>query len=274
MPDSPAYERRYWLFATALAIPLLLLLSLGLFNHQLVQAVNATQQSARHFDELDELAEQVLIAMIDNEAGQRGFVLAQKELFLEPYYASLRRLPELRPLLQTQAAPHANLRPKVAALEAAVEKRLAFSEQTVVMQQAGQHEESVALVATGKGKVLMDKVRVVVAELREALRQERLAQAEQYRQRVAQAEQTAWLSVAVECLLAIAVAVVLLKVRRDQRILHVCAWSKAVEYKGEWITFEKYLEERFQINVSHGISPVEAEKVIAARQAQKRQAAA
>lgn len=49
--------------------------------------------------------------------------------------------------------------------------------------------------------------------------------------------------------------------RRVQDLVTMCAWSRTVEYEGEWISFEQYLRRRFNINTSHGISPGEAEKV-------------
>jgi hypothetical protein len=49
--------------------------------------------------------------------------------------------------------------------------------------------------------------------------------------------------------------------QRVQSLVTVCAWSRTVEYEGEWISFEKYLLRRFNVNTSHGISPAEAEKV-------------
>lgn len=51
------------------------------------------------------------------------------------------------------------------------------------------------------------------------------------------------------------------KMMRLENFVNICAWSRTIEYKGEWISFEKYLERRFGINTSHGISPEEAERV-------------
>jgi hypothetical protein len=48
---------------------------------------------------------------------------------------------------------------------------------------------------------------------------------------------------------------------RVNALVTVCAWSRTVEYEGEWISFEKYLLKRFNVSTSHGISPTEAEKV-------------
>jgi len=49
--------------------------------------------------------------------------------------------------------------------------------------------------------------------------------------------------------------------QRVDTLVTICAWSRSVEYQGEWISFEQYLQRRFNINTSHGISPAEAQKV-------------
>ncbi len=52
--------------------------------------------------------------------------------------------------------------------------------------------------------------------------------------------------------------------RRVNDLVTMCAWSRTVEYQGEWISFEQYLQRRFNINTSHGISPSEAQKAFGA----------
>lgn len=55
---------------------------------------------------------------------------------------------------------------------------------------------------------------------------------------------------------------------RVNDLVTMCAWSRTVEYQGEWISFEKYLLRRFNLNTSHGISPAEALKVFGALELQ------
>jgi hypothetical protein len=35
----------------------------------------------------------------------------------------------------------------------------------------------------------------------------------------------------------------------------LCAWTRSVEYEGEWISFEEYLRRKFNVSSTHGISP-------------------
>ena len=46
-------------------------------------------------------------------------------------------------------------------------------------------------------------------------------------------------------------------------LVSMCSWSRTVEHKGEWISFEEYLKRRFNLDTSHGISPAEAKKAFA-----------
>ena len=51
----------------------------------------------------------------------------------------------------------------------------------------------------------------------------------------------------------------------------MCAWSRSVEFEGEWLTFEEYLRRRFGIQVSHGMSPSENAKLREQLAAEQRQ---
>lgn len=49
---------------------------------------------------------------------------------------------------------------------------------------------------------------------------------------------------------------------RVSGLVTVCAWSRTVEYQGEWISFEEYLQRRFKLDTSHGISPDALQKAL------------
>jgi hypothetical protein len=50
-------------------------------------------------------------------------------------------------------------------------------------------------------------------------------------------------------------------------LARVCAWSRTVEYQGEWLSFEEYLKRRFHVETTHGIAPDEARKLAEALRA-------
>ena len=61
----------------------------------------------------------------------------------------------------------------------------------------------------------------------------------------------------------IAIVVILLRLEKLQQIVTVCAWTGQVKFEGEWIRLDEYLQRRFGLSVSHGLSKEAAEKMIA-----------
>jgi integral membrane sensor domain MASE1 len=52
------------------------------------------------------------------------------------------------------------------------------------------------------------------------------------------------------------------KVSRLEEIVTVCAWTGQVRWNGEWMRMETFLHERFQLNVTHGISEQGVERLL------------
>ena len=207
-------------------------------------------------------AAHLLIAMIDNETGQRGFILSQKPEFFEPYERSLAVIPQIRQSLALQIIdPKARV--EFAALNHAIDARLRFAANTVDCQKNGKHDESVEFVASGEGRILMDQVRAAKSALDGSFDRFITAQEANYLKVVTRSERISWLVVIVDFIFGGALIVLLLRFRRNEQLLRVCAWSKTVEYQGEWITFEAYLSRRFGIDSTHGISPAEEKKLTA-----------
>lgn len=52
------------------------------------------------------------------------------------------------------------------------------------------------------------------------------------------------------------VAAVLLgrRLQELETFITICAWTKRVKYEGRWVPFEEFLEKRFRLKLSHGIS--------------------
>lgn len=44
-------------------------------------------------------------------------------------------------------------------------------------------------------------------------------------------------------------------------LVTLCAWSNTVKHNGEWISFGKYLEQRFGVLATHGLSPAAMQKL-------------
>jgi hypothetical protein len=49
---------------------------------------------------------------------------------------------------------------------------------------------------------------------------------------------------------------------RTRRLVTMCAWTRTIQYEGEWLTFEDYLKRRFGLETTHGIRPDQAGKIL------------
>lgn len=55
----------------------------------------------------------------------------------------------------------------------------------------------------------------------------------------------------------------------EPEFVTLCAWTRTVRYEGEWMSVEAYLERRYGVVVSHGISPAAEQQLIAAEERPK-----
>ena len=102
----------------------------------------------------------VLSLLKDAETGQRGYLLVGDEGFLEPLAAARRDIPpkfaRLRDLTSSDPEQSARLR----TIDGLMRDKLAFIDETVNEQRAGHLALMLSLVRTGRGKQLMDSLRV------------------------------------------------------------------------------------------------------------------
>lgn len=259
--SSPSTPTRYpWLLGLAIALPLALLIALSLLTHRAKEDLNLSRAAVKRLAEAQSQTALLLTEMVNNEAGQRGYIVSQIPSFLEPYDRSLKTIPVLRSHLAAQLAD-AEARQLFAFLEISIDTRLAFSAQTTELQRNGQHDVSVKLIQTGRGKELMDQVRTDAAALDHRLTKLIADREDQYTSVVRWNERISWSLVGADVLIVGALIAVLLRLRRAEQILTVCAWSKTVRYEGEWVSYDEYLTRKFGISITHGISPEEARKM-------------
>ena len=120
--------------------------------------------------------EHVLSVMRDAETGQRGFLLTQREQYLEPYTAALN---EIEPLLMRLASLVEDDPPQqqaLAELRTQVATKRAELARTVELSRSGGVTAALYLVMTDAGKVMMDAIRDTIATM-EAVEDRRAADA-------------------------------------------------------------------------------------------------
>jgi CHASE3 domain sensor protein len=131
--------------------------------------IDVAASLSRTFETLDHL-DDVLLHLQNAETGQRGYLLTGEESYLAPYQAAVRSidadLDRLRALLEARSR-HAQ-REHLEKLHEVVTDKLAELEETIRARRHEGFEAARRLVVTDHGKRLMDRIRVVIEQMRTA----------------------------------------------------------------------------------------------------------
>ena len=150
---------------TALALALVFLGAIALL----------TYRGWRHFQESSIEAEKarrvmltgrrVLDLVVDAESSQRGFLLTGRQSYLEPFRAAVQAVGKPMAALKELAAGRPEQEHRVHALEPLITAKFEELDRTVALRRAGSAAEAQAIMQTGHGKRLMDRIRELVNEL-------------------------------------------------------------------------------------------------------------
>lgn len=149
----------------------------GVLVTSLVADVWFIQERSRYARRLDhqlsparEALNQVSQGLVDQETGERGYVITHDPSFLEPYVVGQRVVDDGLRELERLLGEDAVLGAAVDRLEARVSAwRQVGAEYEIDAVRAGRFEEAAALVSSGTGRGLFDQARMELAGLREAV---------------------------------------------------------------------------------------------------------
>jgi signal transduction histidine kinase len=110
----------------------------------------------------------LLVALLNAETGQRGYLLTSKPIYLQPYHTALSEVPADQRRLGSQVSAVPGGRRYLARLDTLVAAKMAELGKTVNLARAGDHAGALRIVDTGEGKQVMDQARGVIADLQGA----------------------------------------------------------------------------------------------------------
>ena len=159
-------KRALWTIALGLTA-LVLIGNALLSHHNTRELVAGAADSARSRDTIYAI-DDVLYELTQAETGQRGYLLTQKQAYLEPYRASATaidaKIAALKPLL----ADEPQQLQRLATLEQLVARKLDELRHSLALIDAGDSAAAMSLVATDTGMLTMRAIRQLVDSMREA----------------------------------------------------------------------------------------------------------
>ena len=245
-----------------ISVPILLLLIVGWLQWESVRDYRAAREWVSHTRIVMLQLESLLSCVNDAETGQRGYLLTHKESYLEPYNNALNsksdELQTLRQLTSDNPIQQKNLDD----LEPLVNAKFNELAQTVALEKNSDHDGALKIVMSDVGKNTMDQIRAMISSMH-ATERGLLQQREETYQAIAQ--RNSMLSSLLTIIGVSFIICIFWLLRRSERMdemVKICAWSKLIEYEGQWLSIEDYLTRRFNSQITHGISDVEAKKML------------
>jgi signal transduction histidine kinase/ActR/RegA family two-component response regulator len=190
-----AWERTIY---AGIAIAVLVLVAIAYLAYwstdDLVETARLTTETNAVLDALD----QVVGDLVDAETGQRGFLLTGDAAYLEPYHAASREIAADLSTLRAAAADAPARLDEIDRIEGLATIRMAGLSRTVELGERGDLDGALAALRSGRGKVTMDEIRALAADLRAQQQQILVNQTESVRANAARTT----LSVILACGLA------------------------------------------------------------------------
>lgn len=253
-----AQSRR--LFILALLVPCLLVTVPAFLALRIESQLAGSVRAVSHTIEVQRELQEVLTSLVDAESGQRGFLLTTRDRYLQPYRAAVGRLPQQIAGVRTLFTDNSVQRKHLQELEALIATRLDIMARTLSLAQGGDQAAALALVNTDQGQQAMEAVRHRVDAMQREESRLLARRNELLRGRTRLSSYVLLGLIGLNVLFAAGMLVLFRRLSKVQGLVTVCAWSRTVEYEGEWLSFEQYLRRRFHLDTSHGLSPAEAER--------------
>jgi CheY-like chemotaxis protein/signal transduction histidine kinase/CHASE3 domain sensor protein len=154
-------------FAAAVATVLLI----AFFGYHSLDDQAENNALTQHTLEVIQRVDGLLSSLKDAETGQRGYLLTDRESYLEPYENARANIPGQLQELRRLTANSARQQEELGQIQRFMQEKLAELQQSITLQRAGNAEGARELMLTDRGKVTMDRARDLVDQFLEQDRQ-------------------------------------------------------------------------------------------------------
>ncbi|MGA1410242.1 MAG: CHASE3 domain-containing protein, partial [Prochlorotrichaceae cyanobacterium] len=144
-------------------VTLSLMTGLGIVSWFTTQKLNETNGWVSHTYEVIGDLKGLEKSMVDVETGQRGFLVANQENFLEPYIQGKKDVEVLIQELQSITKDNPTQQDNIKTLEVKIDTLFKYMEEVVELKRSGKEKELITRFAGGEGKRQMDSIRATIA---------------------------------------------------------------------------------------------------------------
>jgi len=156
-------SKRLILVPILLIVVLAALTAFTAFDH--IAVLRRGQQDVSHTHRVLETTQGLFSSIQDAETGQRGYLLTRDENYLKPWRDATGRIPSELARLRRLVADNPEQIDRVGQMQQALTLRLQILADTVEAMRGGDREGALDLVRSGRGKVQMDRIRALTAQI-------------------------------------------------------------------------------------------------------------
>lgn len=252
---------RNTVFRLGIILPAAAVVATIWMTHETTGQFNAAFNSVTHTYKVLNILEETQARIGDAETGQRGWLLTGREDYYTLHGSAMAAInndiQQLRLLLHGRPTQQDSLDK----LQNLVTERLALGSKTPASGLTNSNPRS-AVELTDRGRDTMSQIRRVLFQMREQETYLLVVQQQDAEAKFLLDQTILFVLVGIAAIALIVIVSVLLRLEHLRQIVTVCAWTGRVKYEGEWIRLEDYLNKRFGVSVSHGISKEAAEKMM------------
>jgi methyl-accepting chemotaxis protein len=141
------------------------LMVVGFFAYRSATRLVEDQSSVAHTQLVRRTVAQLLAHLIDADTGQRGYIITGADNFLDPYRSGTASVDKVYADLRAQTADNPDQQRRVDELRPLIDQRLARMQQVLDRRRQDGFEAAAAMISSGEGKQMMDRIRALVAEI-------------------------------------------------------------------------------------------------------------
>jgi CHASE3 domain sensor protein len=259
---KPTQRTNKVLFHLGLSLPLLALVMMSWLVHQTTGQFRDSFYWVTHTYNIFDVLEQTESHLVDAEVGRRGYLLTGRKDYLIPYNNAMSLIRKDIQQLKTLTNDGLSQRTHIVELQNLVTEQLSIDLEKIAGGKTNS-PDAWAITLTDQGKDTMDKIGRVLFRMREEegywlnVRQQRTED------NAIASEVASFVLIGAVALALLFIVIIRLRLERLQRVVTICAWTGLVYYEGQWIRMDEYLQRRFGLSVSHGLSKEASAKIIA-----------
>ncbi len=230
-------------------------------NHTIAREFKSSFDMVAHTDDVLQQIEELVSLVKDVEAGVRGFALTGNAQFLQPYHAALPDIDPTFKILSELTSDNPSQKKRMEKLQPLIDQRIENAQEIVAARQDEGLEAAVARVTSESSDRSMDSIRRIADQMK--TEEQRLLSLREARAAHSLRIQKAFGLLLLGVLAAASGGIFWMQWRigRMERIVRVCAWTQTIQHGNEWLPVETFLQKRFGLTPSHGMSEAAAEKM-------------